>query len=96
MLITVIKTHKADFLERKQRALKNNNNNFLSTPQNVQKKEEKGERKTSSVLIIAKHLSIRSNTNGPNRARWEYAQRFCSSNSAGLRAASGKGPDMEG
>lgn len=61
MLIIVIETHKADFLERRQSALKNNNNNnFLSIPQNVQK--EKSREEISSLLIIAKDLSTRSNT----------------------------------
>lgn len=89
MLIIVFETHKADFLERKQRALKNNNN-FLFTPQNAQKTRRKAERKTSS----AKDRSIRSNTNGPKRerARWKSAGRFCLWNRAGLRASSGKGP----
>lgn len=58
VLIIVIKTHKANFLERRQSALKNN---FLSTPQNVQK--EKSREETSSSLIIAKNLSTRNNTN---------------------------------
>ena len=40
VLIIVIETHKADFLERRQSALKNNNNNFLSIPQNVQKENK--------------------------------------------------------
>lgn len=50
VLITVIETHKADFLEKRQVLWNNNNNNFLSIPQNVQK--EKVEKKS--------HLHINS------------------------------------
>lgn len=56
VLIIVIRIHKADFLERRQSALKNNNSNFLATPQNKQK-ETQVERKTSSRLVTARYLT---------------------------------------